>query len=141
MREDLAAAVRSLRQSPAFTSVPITVLALGIGSATAIFSVVDAVVLRGLPFDHYDRLVAVFEKDTSRPTTFAEGSVTPQTYLDWRRLQQPFSSLASTSSLRSRALVLPPEGGSHKSFELVASASGGRNKSFELVASAFRRKD
>jgi predicted permease len=108
MREDFTAAVRALRHSPAFTTVALVVLALGIGTATAVFSVVDAVVLRGLPFDEYDRLAAVFEKDTKRATTFGEGSVTPQTYLDWRRLQQPFSAMAAVSSTTFR---LKSEGG------------------------------
>ncbi|HWK11368.1 MAG TPA: hypothetical protein VNR64_15005, partial [Vicinamibacterales bacterium] len=90
MLDDLRTAIRSLRLSSGFTTVALTVLALGIGSATAIFSVVDAVVLRGLPFDEHDRLGVVYEKDTRRATTFGLGSATPQTYLDWRGLQQPF---------------------------------------------------
>lgn len=52
---DLRTAVRALRATPGFT---ITALTLGIGATTAIFSVVDAVVLRGLPFDESDRLVS-----------------------------------------------------------------------------------
>ena len=64
MRADMIAAIRALRASATFTAVALLVLALGIGASTAIFSVVDAVVLRGLPFDEHDRLVAV---GTRRP--------------------------------------------------------------------------
>ena len=59
---DLRQAVRALRAAPAFTIVALVVLTLGIGATTAIFSVVDAVVLRALPFDKHDRLVAVGER-------------------------------------------------------------------------------
>ena len=51
MRDDVKAAFRSLRSSRTFTTVALLVLALGIGASTAVFSVVDAVVLRALPFD------------------------------------------------------------------------------------------
>jgi putative ABC transport system permease protein len=94
MFDDLRTAVRSLGQSHGFTIVALLVLALGIGSATAIYSVVDAVVLRSLPFDEYDRLAVLYEKDTKHVDTFGFGNVTPQTYLDWRRLQRPFQALA-----------------------------------------------
>ena len=54
MRDDLKAALRSRRSSKGFTIAALVVLTLGIGATTAIFSVVDAVVLRGLPFDEHD---------------------------------------------------------------------------------------
>jgi putative ABC transport system permease protein len=95
MKEDIKSAVRSLRSSPTFTAVALAVLALGIGAGTAIFSVVDAVVLRGLPFDEHDRLAVVQEFDTTRTDTFGGGSTTPQMYLDWRRLQESFEGLAA----------------------------------------------
>src|SRR5687768_14211195 len=98
MRDDLKSAIRSLLHSRGFTVVALTVLALGIGSGTAIFSVVDAVVLRGLPFDEHDRLGVVHEKDIRRETTFGGTSVTSQTYLDWRELQQSFQGIAATGN-------------------------------------------
>jgi putative ABC transport system permease protein len=108
VRSDILNAFRSLRASRAFTVVALTVIGLGIGAGTAIFSVVDAVVLRGLPYDEHDRLGVVYEKDTAHATTFGLGSVTPQTYLDWRRLQRPFEQLAAVSSTQFR---LKTEGG------------------------------
>jgi putative ABC transport system permease protein len=95
MRDDLKTAFRSLRQSRTFTAVALVVLALGIGAGTAIFSVVDAVVLRGLPFDEHDRLAVVLEFDTQHPTTFGDGATTPQMYLDWRAHQESFQGLAA----------------------------------------------
>ena len=108
MRDDIRNAIRSLGHSRAFTVVALIVLALGIGSGTAIFSVVDAVVLRGLPFDEHDRLGVVYERDTRRETTFGFGTTTSQTYVDWRQLQQPFQQLAAVSSTQFR---LKTEGG------------------------------
>ena len=102
MPEDLKAALRSLSKSPSFTVVALTVLALGIGAGTAIFSVVDAVVLRGLPFDEHDRLAVVLEHDPTRPETFGGGTTTAQTYLDWRRLQQSFDALAAVGGMTYR---------------------------------------
>src|SRR5690242_20376018 len=97
MREDLRHAFRSLIQAPTFTIVAIVVLTLGIGATTAIFSVVDAVVLRGLPFDQHDRLAVVLEYETKRADTFASGSTTMQTFLDWREQQRSFEKLAVVS--------------------------------------------
>ena len=94
MSQDVVNALRSLRKSPTFTVVALVVLALGIGAGTALFSVVDAVVLRGLPFDEHDRLVAVLELDTKRPVTFGGGSTTAQTFQDWRDKQESFEALA-----------------------------------------------
>jgi predicted permease len=95
MPDDLKSAFRSLIKSPTFTVVALVVLALGIGAGTAIFSVVDAIVLRGLPFDEHDRLAVVLEHDTTRAETFGSGLTTPQMYLDWRRLQESFEGLAA----------------------------------------------
>ncbi|HET7696896.1 MAG TPA: ABC transporter permease [Vicinamibacterales bacterium] len=108
MRDDLKSAARSLLASRGFTLVALFVLALGIGAGTAIFSVVDAVVLRGLPFDEHDRLGVIYENDTRRAVTFGLGNVTPQTYLDWRELQQPFQQITAVAGTQFR---LKTEGG------------------------------
>jgi putative ABC transport system permease protein len=101
MRDDLKAAFRSLTSSWTFTAVALTVLALGIGAGTAIFSVVDAVVLRGLPFDEHDRLVAVGERRAPGPKPEPNrdpqsvSSAAPQNYLDWSARQQVFEAMAA----------------------------------------------
>jgi hypothetical protein len=73
MPDDVRAALRSLRASKSFTVVALAVLTLGMGATTAIFSVVDAVVLRRLPFDEHDRLVAVGERRPINPV-FAQAT-------------------------------------------------------------------
>jgi MacB-like periplasmic core domain len=108
VRDDLETAFRPLYHSRGFTAVALTVLALGIGAGTAIFSVLDAVVLRGLPFDEHDRLGVMMERDTLHKVTFGEGNITPQTYLDWRELQRPFQALTAIFGTQFR---LKTEGG------------------------------
>ena len=101
MTDDLKGAFRSLKSSKTFTAVALIVLALGIGATTAIFSVVDAVVLRGLPFDEHDRLVAVGERRTPGPNPDPNrdansiSSIAPQNYADWIAQQQVFESIAA----------------------------------------------
>jgi len=112
MRADLVAAIRSLRSAPGFTAVALIVLALGIGASTAIFSVVDAVVLRGLPFDEYDRLVAVGTRRPPPPEADPQRdplqltTAAPQDFLDWDAQQQVFEHLAATAG-SSMALLEP----------------------------------
>jgi putative ABC transport system permease protein len=87
---DLRYAVRMLLKSPGFTVIAIVALALGIGANTAIFSVVNAVLLRPLPYPEPDRLVLLREKTS----TFPSGSVSYPNYLDWREGQRSFTDLA-----------------------------------------------
>ncbi len=101
LRQDVRYALRLLRCTPGFTAVVIATLALGIGASTAIFSVVDAVVLRGLPFDEHDRLVAVGERRTPGPTAdptrdpLQLSSIAPQNYIDWAAQQQVFEAMVA----------------------------------------------
>ena len=108
---DARHAVRSLRRTPAFTSVALVVLTLSIGATTAIFSVVDAVILRGLPFPESDRLVAVGELNVKDSAPSALNLTTPQTFLDWRDQQDVFTGLAAVAyaevSLRREGDALP----------------------------------
>ncbi|HET9012688.1 MAG TPA: ABC transporter permease, partial [Gemmatimonadaceae bacterium] len=105
MRDDLQGAVRSLRSNRGFTFAALIVLTLGIGATTAIFSVVDAVVLRGLPFDEHDRLVALGQRPAGTPSPAGLSRdparlmfVAPQNYRDWAAQQQVFESMAAIAS-------------------------------------------
>jgi putative ABC transport system permease protein len=91
--QDLRYAIRSLRKSPGFTAIAALTLALGVGSTTAIFSVINAVVLRPLPFPEPDRLVRVLESNVERGwSTFG---VSHPNFLDWRSQAGSFQSLAA----------------------------------------------
>ncbi len=90
--EDLRYGFRALVKTPAFTIVAIGVLALAIGATTAIFSIVDAVVLRPLPFADSGRIMTVLEVE---PRDGSARSVTPQTFIDWQARQQSFQQLAA----------------------------------------------
>src|SRR5207248_10582667 len=78
--QDLRFGLRMLRKSPVFTAVAVLTLTLGIGATTAIFSVVDAVLLRPLPYRDPQRLVSFFE-DLAK-SGYPRIRVSPPTYLD-----------------------------------------------------------
>src|SRR2546428_5519845 len=80
---------RMLLKKPGFTLVAMLTLALGIGANTAIFSVVNAVLLRPLPFKDPDRLLRVFER-----RDFPQISVAPGNFLDWQEQNRVFEQMA-----------------------------------------------
>ena len=88
--QDLRYAVRMLVKSPAFTAIAILTLALGIGANTALFSVVNGVLLNPLPYPHPEQLVTIHE---SKPN-FRTGSISYPNFLDWERDNQTFSAMA-----------------------------------------------
>jgi putative ABC transport system permease protein len=93
LASDLRYALRSLRSAPAFTAAVVTTLAIGIGANTAMFSVVDGVVLKPLPFSHQERVVTLFQNDRRR--SIDHGDVAPANFADWRARTNAFTALAA----------------------------------------------
>ena len=94
--QDIRYGWRALWKSPGFSAVAILVLALGIGANTAIFSVVNSVLLRPLPFDRPDRLVTLYH---TPPQASFPGiplfSVSPANFLDWRAQAHSFEGMSA----------------------------------------------
>jgi predicted permease len=95
LSNDLRYAARVLRRSPSFTATAILALALGIGANTAMFSVVNAVLLRPLPYQDPDRLAMLWTDDPKRDIR-EEGTSYP-TFLDWRSQSHTFVEMAVCS--------------------------------------------
>src|ERR1051325_10910212 len=89
--QDIRYGLRALRSNYTFTLIAVVALALGIGANTAIFSVVNAVLLRPLPYPHQERIIAIQElsKDGKRV------QVTPANFLDWRAQSTSYEQLAA----------------------------------------------
>ena len=91
--QDLKFGARMLAKNPGFTAVAVLTLALGIGANTAIFSVVNAVLLRPLPYPEPDRLIRVWESNPQRG--WLDFSASAPNFEDWRKSNQVFSQLAA----------------------------------------------
>ncbi len=97
--QDLRFAIRQLLKRPGFTLTAVIVLALGLGANTAIFSLVNAFLLRPLPYKDPGSLTALFERD---PVDFPGGDpfnyVAPGNFLDWQKQSRSFSEMAAAAS-------------------------------------------
>jgi len=94
--KDIRYGIRGLRKRPGFTFVAVLTLALGIGANTAIFSVVNAVLLKPLAFKDPDRLVIVWEDAAF--AGFPRNTPAPANYYDWKSQNRSFEDMAATAS-------------------------------------------
>ena len=95
LARDVRYGLRQVRRNPAFSAIAIATLALGIGVNTAMFSAVDAVLIRPLPYADADRLVMVWDDDTRRSGESKFFS-TPPEWHEWRRHNTVFTDIAAS---------------------------------------------
>jgi predicted permease len=93
--QDARYALRGFRRNPAFTLTVIATLALGIGATTAVFSVVDRIFFRSLPYAHDDRIVSLGLVQSLETQEFVLGGF----FFDWRDNQRPFEAIASQGTM------------------------------------------
>ncbi len=91
--QDLRYGARMLWKHPGSTIVAIVALALGIGANTAVFSVVNAVLLRPLPFEQPEQIVQVWENNLRRGWT--QDTLSPHNFADWREQSRSFEAMAA----------------------------------------------
>src|SRR5262249_7038848 len=93
---DMQYGLRQVRRNPSFSAIAIATLGLGIGGVAAMFSAVDAVLIRPLPYAAAERLVTVFDDLSMSRTGEPKIDSTPFEWIQWRRLNTVFTDLAST---------------------------------------------
>lgn len=91
LQRDLRYTLRTARRSPVFALTAIVVTALGIGANTAVFSVVNHVLLRPMPYQDSERLLKLWEK----PPSYSRNEVSPPNFRDWQRMSTSFEGMAS----------------------------------------------
>src|SRR5215216_5001258 len=90
---DLRSSTRTLLKHPGFLITTTLILALGIGANTTIFSVVNTILMRPLPYEDPDRIVMIWETNESR--AIPRSIVSPANFLDWKKQNQIFEDLAA----------------------------------------------
>jgi len=92
---DVPYSIRLLRRSPAFTALSAAIIALGIGAATAIFSLIYGVVLHALPFRDADRLMAIWSDFSKNGGGGRRGFTAPADYFDWKERSRSFAAMTA----------------------------------------------
>jgi putative ABC transport system permease protein len=100
--QDLRYGSRTLIKTPLFALIAIATLALGIGASTSIFSVVNSVLLRPLPFTQPNRLVQVWESNSKHSVANLRNVVNPINFLDWTEQNRSFSGMAAVVDTSTR---------------------------------------
>jgi putative ABC transport system permease protein len=113
-------ACRALLRRPGFVTVTVLTLALGIGATTAVFTVLNSVVLRPLPFDHPERLVRIYEgsDDTPPASSYASGA----DFLDFREALSAVAAVAALYDYREYGVTLTTSGAARRLTALPVSA-------------------
>jgi putative ABC transport system permease protein len=134
--QDLRFGARVLRKRPGFTAVAAFALALGIGANTAIFSVVEAVLLRPLPYDRPEQLVLMYEDGRDVQNRW----VSYPNFLDWRARNRSFEAMSTT---RGWALTLTGDGGRPESLDarMVSAEYFDVMRARPLLGRAFLREE
>ncbi|HEV7675028.1 MAG TPA: ADOP family duplicated permease [Candidatus Angelobacter sp.] len=97
--QDLSYTISSLRKAPGFSLVVIVTLALGIGANTAVFSMIDVLLLRPLPYPDSGHLVQLLEAKTANDSA-APSTAAPATFIDWSEQSRTFASMAASEGFR-----------------------------------------
>jgi putative ABC transport system permease protein len=95
--QDVRLALRGLRKAPGFAASAVIMLALAIGANTAVFSVIDKVLVRPLPIADADRLVIIWPRERANPTTI--GEISHWTFRSWQQQARSFETLAGIGSV------------------------------------------